>query len=99
MWSQRIKETVAMMMIGDGLLALAEPERHCQLWMAGPQFWQRAVEPFVENPPLARALGAVELVAGFWLASRQYVEEPRRSTQRIRTSLRSAARELLHAVH
>jgi hypothetical protein len=98
MWSQRIKETVAMLMIGDGLLALAEPERHCQLWMAGPRFWQKAVEPFVEHPPLARTMGALELVAGFWLASRQYVKQPRHSTQRAGTSLRTSAHELMNAV-
>lgn len=88
-----------MLMIGDGLLALAEPERHCQLWLAGPRFWQKAVEPFVENPPLARALGAAELVAGFWLASRQYVHQPQRSTQQVGASLRAAARGLLQGVH
>jgi len=71
MWAARTKETIAMLMIGDGLLAVVEPRRHCELWKAGPPFWRALVDPLVENPALARIVGAAEMAAGFWLASCQ----------------------------
>jgi hypothetical protein len=66
-------ETLAMLMIGDSVLALISPRRHVALWISGPGFWQRTVTPLLRRPNLVRTLGLAGLVAGVWLAWR---EEP-----------------------
>ena len=65
-----------MLLIGDGLLSVLQPRRHCLLWEVGPEPCRQAIDEFATRPPLARVAGAVEMMAGFWLASRQ---EPKRS--------------------
>ena len=86
MWARRAMEVTAMMMIGDGLLALTEPQRHCMLWKAGPRFWERMMEPFVDHPTMTRALGAAELALGFWLATVQRPQEPAQSIEQVRSA-------------
>jgi hypothetical protein len=93
MWFERAKETLAMLMNGDGLLAIVEPRRHSLIWKAGPRFWQRMVEPFVEHPGMTRVIGAVGLGLGVWLASRQQPEEPADLANRNGASLRRAVRK------
>ena len=91
MWTQRLLEGAAMMMIGDGLLGLVEPRRHCLLWKAGPAWWERTVEPFVEHPNMTRVLGAAELALGVWLAHRETTQ------YQSQHALQSRARMLAHA--
>lgn len=71
MVKKRILEVIGILMIGDGLVAAAEPERHGRLWLAGPRLWRRAMKPFVESPRLMRWAGVGEAGLGLWLASRQ----------------------------
>ena len=68
---RRIKETGALMMIGDGVLALAEPRGHVKLWLEGPKPWRRTMKAFLKRPAMTRAFGLVEIGLGLWLASRQ----------------------------
>jgi hypothetical protein len=65
------KEALAMTMIGDGLLALVDPDRHVRLYMKGPAWWRRFLNTFAERPGMTRALGAAELGLGIWLAEKQ----------------------------
>ena len=67
----RIKELGAMMIIGDGVLALLAPRRHVALWLEGPKLWRTTMMPFVKRPRTTRLLGAFGLGVGLWLASRQ----------------------------
>jgi hypothetical protein len=69
---RRLAECVAMLMIGDGLLALVDPERHMKLWHRGPHLWEMIMRPFVKNPELTRWAGAAELAIGVWLAQQQH---------------------------
>jgi hypothetical protein len=69
--NKRLKELGAMMMVGDGVLGMATPERHCRLWQVGPEPWQQLVEQFAERPGLTRLLGAAEVALGLWLAAHQ----------------------------
>lgn len=71
MLSARIKECLAMAMIGDGVLAMIEPTRHTRLWESGPRWWRALVDPFLDRPALMRAIGAGETALGIWLATRQ----------------------------
>lgn len=77
MVTERLVESLAMMMIGDGVLAVLEPRRHVALWVSGPPLWRALVEPFADRPGLTRCLGAAEVVLGVWLASRQRALPPR----------------------
>lgn len=71
MTTEHIKELVAMLMIGDGVIALAQPRRHALLWRFGPASYRDAMEAFVRRPGLTRLLGGVQAGLGLWLASRQ----------------------------
>jgi len=67
----RALELLALSMIGDGALALLQPERHMRLWRAGPRPWRELVEFFHERPGLTRVVGVGAIAAGLWLAGRQ----------------------------
>lgn len=68
---RRLIEAFAMLMIGDCVMAIVAPRKHLSLWAKGPQWWERMYRPFIHRTGLMRALGAVGLSAGIWLASRQ----------------------------
>lgn len=69
---RRITEFAAMVVIGDGVLALAAPRKHNLLWRIGPDGFKRAMEWFAGRPALTRFLAAAQITAGLWLALRQY---------------------------
>jgi hypothetical protein len=73
MWS--IAQLVAMLMIGDGVIALAAPRRHSLLWKFGTEGYRRTMETFAEYPTLTRLLATTEVGLGLRLALRQYEEE------------------------
>ena len=68
-------EMLAILMIGDGALALAQPRRHTQLWNAGPEPWRNLVSFFEKRPALTMATGAASIALGLWLASSLKPEE------------------------
>ena len=74
MLSRRMKELLAMLIIGDGIIALLFPRRHCLLWKFGPQPYRDLMQEFAARPGMTRLLGAMEAALGIWLASEQ---EPR----------------------
>jgi len=39
--NRRAKESLAMMMVGDAMVTLVDPGRHCRLWMRGPLKWRQ----------------------------------------------------------
>jgi hypothetical protein len=69
--SRWAKESLAMIMIGDALVTLVDPQRHCRLWMKGPEKWRQFVGLFVEHPGISRGLAFGELGLGMWLAEKQ----------------------------
>lgn len=69
--ARRSFETVAMLMIGDGLLAMIWPRGHVSIWRNGPPAWRRMFDVFAERPALTAAVGAAETVVGLWLARSQ----------------------------
>jgi len=68
---KRVLESVAMIMIGDGVLGLLEPRRHVLLWRSGPRFWRKTLTPFARRPGLTQLFALAELGLGIWLGSRQ----------------------------
>jgi hypothetical protein len=72
MWRRRLKETVAVITIGDGAIELITPRQHFLLWEAGPESTRRLARLFADNPNYVRVLGATQIAFGVWLALRQY---------------------------
>lgn len=69
--SRWAKESLAIMMIGDALVTLVDPQRHCRLWMKGPEKWRQFISLFVHHPGITRGLALGELGVGMWLAEKQ----------------------------
>lgn len=60
-----------MLMVGDGVLSLINPRRHCLLWKIGPAVWRNLADEFAEHPQVTRGIGIASVAAGVWLASEQ----------------------------
>jgi hypothetical protein len=70
-WSGRAAEMAAVFMIGDGLLGLAQPRRHVELWQRDAMGAEALVAPFRDRPGRRRAYALLQVAAGLWVASRQ----------------------------
>lgn len=68
----RLAETTAMLMIGDGVLAMIAPREHVRLWQRGPAGFEKLMKRFEQRPGLTRTVGAIEAGLGIWLAYAQY---------------------------
>ena len=71
-WARRLKETFAILTLGDGIIEVIFPTEHSLLWEFGPARVRKAARFFAENPNLMRLLGASQVAFGIWLAKRQY---------------------------
>ena len=80
----RIVESLAMLAIGDGVLAALFPVEHCARWEAGP--WAPMMGWFRQRPGLTRAVG----VAGRWGSSSgaQFIEVPGAGLAEVNPGLR-----------
>jgi hypothetical protein len=70
--ARRLKETFAILTVGDGIIEVIFPTEHSLLWEFGPARVRRVARFCAENPNLMRLLGAAQLAFGIWLAQRQY---------------------------
>ena len=68
-------EMLAILMIGDGALALTQPRRHMKLWNTGPEPWRNLVSFFQKRPVLTMATGVASIALGLWLANSLKPEE------------------------
>lgn len=74
MSARRLKETLAVITIGDGAIELLAPREHSLLWEVGPEGARKVARFFADNPSYLRLLGAAQIAFGVWLAFRQYRE-------------------------
>ncbi len=74
MRSRRLKETFAIITIGDGAIELLAPEGHSFLWETGPESARKVARFFADNLNYMRLPGAAQVAFGAWLALRQYRE-------------------------
>ena len=76
MWWWRLKETFAVITIGDGVIELLAPRQHSLLWASGPVSARKvACCFFADNPNYMRLPGLTQIGFGVWLAFKQYREE------------------------
>jgi hypothetical protein len=73
-WARRMKETLAILAVGDGAIELVSPREHSLLWELGPESTRKIARFFAENPNYMRLIGAAQIALGLWLALRQYRE-------------------------
>jgi hypothetical protein len=69
--TSRTKHFAAMMLIGDGVMALIHPEKDARAWKKGPKFWRKAMHELSKRPNLTRAIGAAQIVGGILWALQQ----------------------------
>ena len=63
-------ETLAMMIVGDGVLMATQPRRHISVWRVGPEPVKQLIDGLRDRPRLTAALGLAQIAAGLYLASR-----------------------------
>jgi hypothetical protein len=69
--SKRWQHFTAMVLIGDGVMALIHPQKDVQAWRRGPKPWKDLMGKLHDRPGLTRAIGAAQIGAGIWWALRQ----------------------------
>lgn len=67
-----LKELLAIMLIGEGVVGTLYPERYTRMWATGPGPWRDFIGWWAEQPDLVRLLCAAEVGTGLWLATRQF---------------------------
>jgi hypothetical protein len=67
--TRRVIESVALFLIGDGVMGLITPRWHSRLWHFGPELTKSATRELAENPNTARAIYALETAIGIAIAS------------------------------
>lgn len=72
---RHLKEVLAIMLVGDGMIGLVAPRRHSLLWKFGPESHKRIMTDFAKRPALVRLLSAASVGVGLWLALSQYEEQ------------------------
>lgn len=77
MWKKRIKDIVAMLLIGDGALTLIAARERALVWRFGPEGLRDSAGWQAEHPNIMRLEGAASMGLGVLLAWRQYREPPR----------------------
>jgi hypothetical protein len=73
-WARRLKETFAILTVGDGIIEVIFPTEHSLRWEFGPAKVRKVARFFAENPNLMRLLGTAQVAFGIWLAQRRYHE-------------------------
>jgi hypothetical protein len=60
----RAKHFAAMILIGDGVMALVHPKK-------GPKVWRDLMHGLSKRPVLTRAIGVAQIAGGIWWAIKQ----------------------------
>ncbi len=68
---KRYQHFAAMILIGDGVMAVIHPSGDAEAWNKGPRPWCRLMHFLAARPTLTRAIGATQIVAGVLWALHQ----------------------------
>jgi len=77
MWTKRIKDIIAMLLIGDGALTLIGARNRALVWRFGTEGLRKSTSWQADHPGLMRLEGAASIALGVLLAWWQYRESPR----------------------
>ena len=73
--TKRWKHFAAMVLIGDGVMALVHPQRDARAWATGPVPWRTLMQTLHDRPVLTRAIGVAQIAGGMIWALNQENEE------------------------
>ena len=60
----RWRDFTAMLLIGDGIMAILRPQGHAAAWGVGPRWWKGFMECLEDRPALTRAIGLAQTAGG-----------------------------------
>jgi hypothetical protein len=60
---KRWQHFAAILLIGDGVMALVHPQRDAEAWHIGPEPWMKLMRELHKRPNLTRVIGAAQIVA------------------------------------
>jgi len=66
------KHFAAMVLIGDGVMAVINPQHDAESWKHGPRLWQEAMQKMRKHPTLTRIVGLGQIVAGVSIALHEH---------------------------
>jgi hypothetical protein len=67
----RAKHFAAMVMIGDGVMALIDPAQDARAWKKGPKVWRGLMHGLSKRPGLTRLIGVAQIAGGIYWALKQ----------------------------
>ena len=62
----KMKHIMAMLLIGDGVVALMRPEHEAAAWSQGPWLLRQAMRRVQRNPTTTRLVATAQIVTGVW---------------------------------
>ena len=68
---KRVEHFAAMVLIGDGVMALVHPSKDAHAWKKGPRIWRELMQALADRPALTMAIGATQIAIGVAWALRQ----------------------------
>ena len=71
----RYKHFAAMILIGDGVMALIHPRQDALAWKAGPKPWRDLMHGLHDRPDATRLLGVAQILGGILWAIHQEKHE------------------------
>ncbi|MGO8719983.1 MAG: hypothetical protein ACLQMO_12305 [Acidobacteriaceae bacterium] len=69
--ARRWSHFTAMVLIGDGMMAIVRPNRDAEAWNMGPRPWRRLMGTMARHPTLTRCVGIAQVVGGILWATRE----------------------------
>ena len=69
--TRRLSHFAAMVLIGDGIMAIVRPARDAQAWNVGPKRWRKLMGCMSNRPTLTRCVGIAQVVGGILWATRE----------------------------
>jgi hypothetical protein len=69
--SNRWKHFTAMVLIGDGVMALVRPHHDASAWARGPRPWRKLMRELNRRPGLTRLIGVAQIAGGVYWALRE----------------------------
>jgi len=68
--NSRLIQTLAIGMIGSGIIGAIRPKRHMRPWRFGPNAYRDFIDALANRPRAARLMRIAEAGLGVWLALR-----------------------------
>ena len=70
--SDRWKHFAAMVLIGDGVMAIVRPKQDAKAWAHGPRSWKKLMRHLDRRPGITRLIGVAQVAGGiYWAISQE----------------------------